>query len=210
MGKKQKVGGSSKAPEASEPEKQVLETPEVPIQNPEDPMNQQDDPPPQIDITAFEPMDTDVNSTPNHDPTSPKPTSPTKSTDKRPTDNNVDDIAVTGSAFKAPEVSRVLAKHSAVEETPSLEKGKAKLDLENYSSFSAGKLPASYLSCHHASQDMEAGLVNLVKERYEVTSYSNILPSFLCTVYQLHCSPQGPVYLLKINWDFEINNTSTE
>nr|XP_020195034.1 translation initiation factor IF-2-like [Aegilops tauschii subsp. strangulata] len=45
-GKKQKVGGSSKAPEASEPEKQVLETLEVPIRNPEDPTDQPDDPPP--------------------------------------------------------------------------------------------------------------------------------------------------------------------
>ena len=31
---------------------------------------------------------------------------------------NIDDIIVTGSTFKAPEVSRVLAKHSAKEETP--------------------------------------------------------------------------------------------
>ena len=62
----------------------------------------------------------------------------------------------------------MLAKHSAKEESPSFEKGQAKVDLESYSSFSAGDVYASYLSRLHTSRDMEAGLVQLMKQKYEV------------------------------------------
>ena len=118
----------------------MLETPEVPIKNPEDPINQRDDSPPETDAPAFEPMNTNVNPAPSHEPPSPKPTSPAKSTDKSSSDDNFDDIAVTVSTFKALEVSRMLAKHSCKEETPSLEKGKAKLYLQSYADFSTGEV----------------------------------------------------------------------
>ena len=80
-------------------------------------------------------MDTDVNPAASHDLPSPKLPSPAKSTNKSPA---AEDVTVTGSAFKAPEVSQVLTKCSTKEEIPSLEKGKAKLDLESYLPFSAG------------------------------------------------------------------------
>lgn len=112
----------------------MLETPEVQIQNPEDSINQQDDLPPQADPAILEPtMDTDVNPAASHDPPSPKPTSPAKSADKSPA--AIDDITITGSAFKTPEASRVLTKHSTKEEETLLEKGKTKLELEGYSNF---------------------------------------------------------------------------
>ena len=73
----------------------------------------------------------------------------------------------------------MLAKHSAKEETPSLEKGKAELDLENYSSFSATKLHTGYLSRLYTSHDMEAGLVNLMNQKYEVCIHLTHFESFI-------------------------------
>jgi hypothetical protein len=162
VGKKQKVGGSSKDPKIAEPERQA---PEDSIQNPEDLAN---DPPPQANTAVFEAMHTEINSAAHQDSPSPKPPSPPKSTDKCPTATDIGNVTFTGSAFKPPEVSRVLAKHSAKEETPSLEKGKAKLDLDDYSSYSASEIHVGYLSRLHTSRDMEARLVNLMKQKYEV------------------------------------------
>ena len=148
------MGGSSKAPEVSEPEKQTLETAEIPIQ---DPINQQNGPPRQTDAAAFEPMDTEVSSVASHDPPSPKPPSPAMSTDKSPAATNVDYITAIRSAFKVHEVSRVLNKHSTKEEIPSWEKGKAKLDLESYSSFDAGEVYTGYLSTTKENPISSAG-----------------------------------------------------
>ena len=155
------MGGPSKDPKAAELERQVPETSEASIQNPEGLVN---DPPPQTDASIFKSMDTEINPAAHQDLPSPKAPSPAKSTDKSPTAADVGDITVTESPFKLPEVSRVLAKHSAKEEMPSLEKGKAKLDLESYSSFSAGDIYVGYLSRLNTSQDMEADLVELMKK----------------------------------------------
>ena len=87
-------------------------------------------PPPQVDVMVLKSTHTEAGPVSSHDPPSPKPPSPAMSTDKSPAATDVDDITVTGSAFKASEDSRVLAKHSSKEETTSLEKGKAKLELE--------------------------------------------------------------------------------
>jgi hypothetical protein len=62
----------------------------------------------------------------------------------------------------------VLAKHTAKEEAPLLEKDKTKLDLQSYVEFSAGELHVGYLSRLHTRRDMEAGLVNMMKQKYEV------------------------------------------
>ena len=97
-------------------------------------------------------MGTKVNPVASHDPPSRKRPSPAKSIDKSPANADVDDITVIGSVFKAPDVSRALAKYSAKEETPSLEKGKAKLDLQSYATFSASELHAGNLRRLHTSQ----------------------------------------------------------
>ena len=77
-------------------------------------------------------------------------------------------MTITGMAHTAPGASTVLAKHGTKEESPSLDKGKAKLDPEIYSALSASDIHAGYLNLLHTSRDLEAGLVTLMKERYEV------------------------------------------
>ena len=62
----------------------------------------------------------------------------------------------------------MLAKHSTKEGSPSLKKGKARLDLESYAALSVSDVHAGYLNRLHTSRDLEAGLVNLMKECYEV------------------------------------------
>ena len=113
--KKQKRGGSSKDPKSAEPEKQHTDISEAQTEDPEEPM---DDPPPSVDAILPEQMHAELNPAASHDPPSPTPPTPAKSTDKSPASTDVGDVTVTGSAFKPPEASRVLAKHSAKEETP--------------------------------------------------------------------------------------------
>ena len=90
-----------------------------------------------------------------------------------PMEGAAEDVTVTGTGYTVPGASTVLAKHQ--EESPSTQKNKAKLDLEDYSSFSASELHAGYLNRLHASRDMEAGLVNMMKQKYEVRSPSCLM-----------------------------------
>ena len=48
-------------------------------------------------------------------------------------------------------------------------KGKEKTDLSSYVNFTAEELHSSFLHRLYTSRDYEAGLVNMMKERYEVT-----------------------------------------
>jgi hypothetical protein len=125
-GKKQKVGGSSKDPKTTEPEKQAPEAPEASIQTPEDLAS---DPPPLDDSNIFEAMDVETNLAISHDPPSPKLPSPAKLIEEIPLNKDSDGVTITGTACTVPGASTVLTKHSTKEESPSLEKGKAKLDL---------------------------------------------------------------------------------
>ena len=122
-----------------------------------------DDPPPETHNIIVDPMGVD--------PPSTKPPSPTK-----PAEEEAEDIVVTGIGYTEPSNPTVLSKHSAKEEFSAADKGKWKLDLESYASFSASEIHSGYLSRLHTSQDMEAGLVNLMKERFEVNTqnYSHI------------------------------------
>ena len=47
-------------------------------------------------------------------------------------------------------------------------KGKGKMDLSNFINLSTEELHSGYLNRLYTSRDLEAGLVNLMKERYEV------------------------------------------
>ena len=58
-----------------------------------------------------------------------------------------------------------------------VEKGKWKTDLTSYAHLSAQELHSGFLNLLFTSRDYEAGLVNMMKERYEVTS--NTLQIFL-------------------------------
>ena len=92
-----------------------------------------------------------------------KPPSPTKTADDK-----TDDVVVTGFGFAAPGNPIALSKHSAKEEISAVDKGKWKADLESYTHLSAQDIHSGFLNRLYTSRDYEAGLVNMMKERYEV------------------------------------------
>ena len=86
--------------------------------------------------------------------------SPAKSAD--------DDLVVTGIGHTSPGNPIALSKHSAKEEFSAMDKGKWKTDLSSYAHLNAQDIHSGYLNRLYTSRDYEAGLVNLMKERYEV------------------------------------------
>ena len=81
---------------------------------------------------------------------------------------NTDDVMVTGVSYTAPGNPVALPKHSAKEEFSVVDKGKWKADLESYAHLSTQDIHSGYLNCLYTSRDYEAGLLNMMKERYEV------------------------------------------
>ena len=106
-------------------------------------------------------MDVDLAITNPPSPT--KPPSPIK-----PAEEKADDVTITGHGYTAPGNPTVLSKHSAKEELSVAEKGKWPVDLESYAQYSAQEIHSGYLNRLHTSRDFEAGLVNLMKECFEV------------------------------------------
>ena len=97
------------------------------------------------------------------EPTTSKPPSPIK-----PAEEKTNDVVVTGFGFTAPGQPTALSKHNTKEEISADDKGKWKVDLESYAQFSTQDIHSGYLNHLYTSRDFEAGLVNLMKERYEV------------------------------------------
>lgn len=93
------------------------------------------------------------------------PSSPAKTTE-----GQGDDVIITGKGHSSPGHPVILAQHSAKEERVSREKGKWSTDLSSYAHLSAEELHSGFLNRLHSNRDYEAGLVNLMKERYEVFS----------------------------------------
>ena len=79
-----------------------------------------------------------------------------------------DDVVVTGTAYNAPGNPVALSKHTAKDEFAAVNKRKGKTDLSAYTDLSAQDLHSGFLNRLYTSRDYEAGLVNLMKERYEV------------------------------------------
>ena len=110
------------------------------------------------------------------DPPSPiKTSSPIK-----PAEEKDDDVTITGHGYTEPGKPTVLSKHSAKEEIPITDKSKWSVNMDSYASFSAQEIHSGYLNRLYTSRDYEAGLVNLMKERYEVNTvtpfHMNIVP----------------------------------
>ncbi|XP_044406310.1 uncharacterized protein [Triticum aestivum] len=61
----------------------------------------------------------------------------------------------------------ILAQHSAKEECAARGKGKWSTGLSSYAHLSVEELHSGFLNRLHSNRDYEAGLVNLMKERYE-------------------------------------------
>ena len=116
----------------------------------------------------------------NVDPENAKPPSPAQPA------QDTKDVMVTGTAYTAPRNSTVLSKHSAKEKISAIDKGKWKLDLENYTQFNAHEIHAGYLNRLHTSRDFEAGLVNLMKERFEVSTNKNFLYKYISVSRQVY------------------------
>ena len=103
-----------------------------------------------------------------------KPPSPIK-----PAEEKTDDVVVSDFGFTAPSQPTVLSKHNTKEEIPAEDKGKWKVDLESYTHFSAQDLHSGYLNRLYTSHDFEVGLVNLMKELYEVNTTTPFIWMFI-------------------------------
>ena len=155
-------------------------TPNLEAAIPEDIPN--DPPQPDDDLTAEErPTDT---SGPIHQPTGSlrveSSTGPAKPTDK-PTapvqtgGTNDDEVVITGTGHTEPSNPVALSKHSAKEEFAAFGKGKWNADLTAYAALNAQDIHSGYLNRLYTSRDYEAGLVNMMKDKYEVTSICSFL-----------------------------------
>ena len=114
---------------------------------------------------------------PDTEPAEPNRASPVKdakipiSSTKNP-EGQGDDVIITGIGHSSPGHPVVLAQHSAKEEQAAREKGKWSSDLASYAHLNIEELHCGFLNHLHANRDYEAGLVNLMKERYDVFSSS--------------------------------------
>ena len=137
------------------------------------------DPPPQDHDFVAEQIEVDTASHADQ-PTSPirtddKPVSPVKNTNELPTlvkadHDKDDDIMITGTGHTTPGNPVALSKHTAKDELSAIGKGKWNADLSNYAHLNAQDLHSGFLNRLYTSRDYEADLVNMMKERYEVTS----------------------------------------
>jgi hypothetical protein len=138
-----------------------------------------DDPPPQDYNFTTEQVEIDTTGHTDK-PTSParaddQQASPAKAADKpstpmKATDDKEDDIMITRVGHTAPDNPVALSKHSAKDEVSAVGKGKWNTDLSSYAHLNAQDIHSGYLNRLYTSRDFEAGLVNLMKERYEVTA----------------------------------------
>ena len=148
----------------------------IPEDIPNDPLQQDDDL-----IAEERPTDT---SGPIHQPTGSiqieSSTGPAKPTDKptapvQPGGTKDDEVVITGIGRTEPSNPVALSKHSAKEEFAAFGKGKWNADLTTYAAQNAQDIHSGYLNRLYTSRDYEAGLVNMMKEKYEVTSICSFL-----------------------------------
>ena len=155
-------------------------TPDLEAAIPEDIPN---DPPQQDDDLIAEERPTDA-SGPVNQPTSSirieKSTGPTKPTNK-PTapvqtgDTKDDEVVITGIGHTEPSNPVALSKHTAKEEFAAFGKGKWNADLVTYAALNDQDIHSGYLNRLYTSRDYEADLVNMMKDKYEVTSICSFL-----------------------------------
>ena len=86
-----------------------------------------------------------------------------------------DEVVITGTGLTEPSNPVALSKHSAKEEFAVFGKGKWNADLTTYAALNAQDIHSGYLNRLYTSRDYEAGLVNMMKDKYEVTSICSFL-----------------------------------
>ena len=148
----------TKTPEnPSEPEQQSAET------SHQDPEATVDEPPLVDHNTDVDQMDVD--------PAITNPPSPIKMASPiKPAEEKDDDVTITGHGYTEPGKPTVLSKHNAKEEISIADKGKWSTNLDSYANFSAQEIHSGYFNRLYTSRAYEAGLVNLMKERFEVNT----------------------------------------
>ena len=104
--------------------------------------------------------------------TSPAPASPVHTATPPPAAAPSPDVQITGTAYTAPAEPTVLAKHTAKAEKLHQEKGKWSTELSSFAELSAQELYSGYLNRLHTGRDYEAGLISMMKEKYEVSPLS--------------------------------------
>ena len=103
---------------------------------------------------------------------SPAPVSPVPTAvPLQPTAASSADVEITGLSFTAPTEPVTLARHTAKEEKFQQDKGKWSTDLSSYAQLSAQELHSGYLNRLFTSRDYQVGLVNMMKDKYEVTFF---------------------------------------
>ena len=98
---------------------------------------------------------------------------------------------ITGFGHTAPVNPVALSKHSAKEEFSAVDKCKWKIDLSSCAHLNAQELHSGYLNRLYTSRDYQAGLVNLMKERYEVTSIQTFYKIFFVLYINSIVAPKG-------------------
>ena len=102
-----------------------------------------------------------------------------------------DEVVITGIGRTEPGNPVALSKHTAKEEFAAFGKGKWNVDLATYAALNAQDLHSGYLNRLYTSRDYEAGLVNMMKEKFEVTFMYFFLLGYFNFVNSP--SPQGQV-----------------
>ena len=101
-------------------------------------------------------------------PSSPVKAADIPSTPMKAVADKEDDVIITGVGHTSPGNLVALSKHSVKEERSAMGKGKWSTDLSSYAHLNAQELHSAFLNHLYTNRDYEAGLVNLMKERYEV------------------------------------------
>ena len=98
-----------------------------------------------------------------------------------------DDVVITGVGRSEPGNPATLTRHTMKEDSSPLNKGKWDVELETYAALNAQDLHSGYLNRLYTSRDYEAGLVKMMRDKFEVNSFFLFCPC-------IHpSSPQGPV-----------------
>ena len=80
-----------------------------------------------------------------------------------------------------------LSKHTAKDDLSAIGKGKWNADLSSFANLNVQDIHSGFLNRLYTSRDYEASLVNLMKERYEVTTIFLFCP---IAVYELLVAPK--------------------
>ena len=137
---------------------------------PNDPPLQDDAIPEKRPINTLVPVDqpaSSVRTDRSRSPSKPanKPTAPMQTGESKD-----DDIVITDVGRFEPGNPVALAKHTAKEDFSAMNKGKWDVDLETYAALSAQDLHSGYLNRLYTSRDCEAGMVKMMRDKFEVTS----------------------------------------